>query len=177
MAIASGHLPSLEDFEQCGAEPDAAKRTPATAAEPDVRTALGWTPVQAGALTGFLAPPQAIPIANLRIAAIAAAKDPTGSRYRPAAVERYLLARSGGYCEVRGCNRRAVAAHHTNRFSFDPSHDPDQVVCVCHLHHGVAQGGLFRNESEDSSAWQLIGEGEEPLLGEADRQFLAIRGT
>lgn len=142
-----------------------------------VRTALGWTPVPAGALAGFLGPAKTIPLSNLRIAAIAAARRPPGSRYRPAAVERYLMARSGGYCEVRDCNRRAVAAHHVNRFAYDPSHDPDGLVSVCHLHHGAAQAGLFRNESQDPAAWEIIGEGERPVLGEADRQFLEIRGT
>ncbi len=142
-----------------------------------VRTALGWTPVPAGALAGFLSPAQAIPLDNLRIAAIAAAQKPTGSRYRPVAVERYLLARSGGYCEVAGCNRRAVATHHTNRFAFDPSHHPDHLACVCKMHHGGAHAGLFRNESTDTGAWELIEEGDEPQLSDADRKFLSQRGT
>lgn len=142
-----------------------------------VRTALGWTPLPAGATTGFLSPTEAIPLANLRLAAIAAAEKPTGSRYRPVAIDRYLLARSGGYCEVAGCNRRAAAAHHTNRFAFDRSHHPDHLVCVCQLHHGFAQGGLFRNEADDPSGWVLIEQDEDPAVTPADRQFLACRGT
>ncbi len=136
-----------------------------------IRTALGWVPVSDGAVAGFLSKGQPVPLENLRIAAIAASREVSGKRYRPAAVDRYLLARSGGYCEVNGCNRRAVAAHHSKRFAFDPSHHPDDLVCACPEHHGLAHKGLVRDESQDPLIWELLREGEFPELNSADLMY------
>ncbi|MBM3270469.1 MAG: HNH endonuclease [Candidatus Sericytochromatia bacterium] len=140
-----------------------------------VRTGAGWVPVADGCLAGFLTRGQAVPLGNLHVAAIAASRDVTGERYWPVAVERYLLARSGGYCEVGDCRRRAVAAHHRKRFAHDPSHHPDDLVCACGEHHGLAQNGRFRDESLDPAAWGTLAVGEEATLCEADRQFLEVR--
>jgi hypothetical protein len=140
-----------------------------------IRTASGWLPVADGSLTGFLSPAQAVPLANLRIAAIAAAEKASGGRYRPAAVDRYLLARSGGYCEIGTCKGRVVAAHHRNRYSFDPSHHPDAIVCVCAPHHGLPHGGEIEDERVDPQAWTVRQAECDSREMAADTQFQAHR--
>ncbi|MBM3267314.1 MAG: hypothetical protein FJZ01_06670 [Candidatus Sericytochromatia bacterium] len=151
-----------------------------------VRTALGWIPVPDGALTGFLSRTEAVPLADLRIAAVEAASRTRGSstrfgdpayprRHRPAAVNRYLLARSGGYCEVGQCPDRAIAAHHRQRFSFDPSHHPDVLVCVCRPHHGLPHQGEIANEWLDPHAWEVTRAGEPSREDVADVQFQVVR--
>lgn len=140
-----------------------------------IRTAIGWVPVAAGALAGFLDPGQPIPLANMRRAAIAAAAGASGSRYVPAAVERYIRARSGGYCEVGNCRRRLVDIHHKNRFAFDPSHHPDALVACCEVHHPSAHRGIIRNEHMPPASWEVIEEGEQPRMRTVDHQFQEYR--
>lgn len=139
-----------------------------------IRTALGWVPVAAGAVAGFLAQGQPIPLENLRIAAEAAASKASGTRHIPAAVERYLRVRSGGYCEVGDCGRAMVDIHHRRRYALDPSHHPDDLVAVCEVHHGLAHKGAVQDESVDPQSWRATALTEMRDFGAVDRTYSSV---
>ena len=141
-----------------------------------VRTAAGWLPVPDGAFDGFLSPCSVVPLANVRIAALAAADKATG-RHLPAAVDRYIRVRSGGYCEARDCHRPLAEIHHRKRHAFDPSHHPDDLVALCDLHHGSAHFGLIVNEDEAPGSWQILQEGQSPASSPVDLKVQQFRAA
>jgi hypothetical protein len=135
-------------------------------------TGAGWIPSAEGPLPVEGAPPaerkkiESTPpvyFAELRARALAAqirharkisAKVRAGQsltsddgRHIPVAIAEYLMARSGGLCEIRGCKWRVEHLHHCDPYSDHHRHDPDRMLAICtHCHDGihgelVAHGG------------------------------------
>lgn len=77
------------------------------------------------------------------------------SRNIPAKIKLYILKRSGGLCEFPSCNKKYDHLHHTNRYSSNKIHNPNQIVALCAAHHDLAHEGLIQNENEDMSNWKV----------------------
>jgi hypothetical protein len=79
-----------------------------------------------------------------------------------------VIARDLGLCQVPGCSRPAVHAHHMVFRSAGGSDDPSNLVSLCAAHHlhGVHMGWLkVFAESPDALRWQLgVRAGAVPLL-------------
>lgn len=78
-----------------------------------------------------------------------------GSRHVPKNIENYVLKRSNGKCEFPGCVKNYDHLHHTNRYSSDKTHDPDQLVALCESHHALAHRGLIDKEEESAENWKI----------------------
>lgn len=76
------------------------------------------------------------------------------SNHIPKNMHDYVLKRSHGKCEFPNCNKTYDHLHHTNRYSTDKTHDPDQIVALCEAHHDLAHKGLI-NEREKISNWDI----------------------
>ncbi len=70
------------------------------------------------------------------------------SHHIPKKINDYVLKRSHGKCEFPNCNKKYEHLHHTNRYSSNKIHDPDQIVALCEAHHDVAHKGLIENEND-----------------------------
>ena len=79
----------------------------------------------------------------------------TDSRHVPAAMERFVEARTSGLCSYPGCTKRATSIHHTQRFALEKVHDPDRLHLVCTAHERIAHGGLIENEEQSPENWRL----------------------
>lgn len=77
------------------------------------------------------------------------------SKHIPKNIESYVLKRSNGKCEFPNCNRNYDHLHHTNRYSSNKVHDPDQIVALCDAHHGLAHRGLIDCEEESPKNWKI----------------------
>ena len=93
--------------------------------------------------------------------------------WRPLLVERStphrrVLARDGGFCQVPGCSRPAVHAHHVVYRSRGGGDDPANLVSLCAAHHlhGVHAGTIrVRGTAPDALVWELgVGLGAVPLV-------------
>lgn len=73
----------------------------------------------------------------------------------PQRIKNYVLKRSDGQCEFPNCYKKHEHLHHTNRFSSDKTHDPDQVIALCRIHHDLAHHGLINNENQPPQTWQI----------------------
>jgi hypothetical protein len=59
------------------------------------------------------------------------------SRYVPRDVERALLERSGGRCEVPGCGRRGVQLAHVRRHKRGSGREVGDLLLLCPTHHAL----------------------------------------
>jgi hypothetical protein len=69
-----------------------------------------------------------------------------------------VLERDGGLCQVPGCSRAAVHAHHIVYRSRGGSDDPDNGVALCAAHHlhGVHRGFVrVRGVAPGQLGWEL----------------------
>lgn len=82
------------------------------------------------------------------------------SRYVPAVIRKYVLAKYNSRCAFPGCNRRYAELHHVGRFFFDDRHDPDGIVPLCESHHMLAHRGLIENENELPKNWRIRAEAD-----------------
>jgi len=62
----------------------------------------------------------------------------TESRYIPVKVKRVIEKEHGNKCSIRGCDKCAVAIHHTQPFAFSKIHDPRYLAPLCKEHHAIA---------------------------------------
>jgi hypothetical protein len=65
------------------------------------------------------------------------------TRTRPAEVDRHVLARSGGACEVPGCSRPGTTTHHWTPWASGGTHDPANLSRLCAAHASLADRGLL----------------------------------
>ncbi len=68
------------------------------------------------------------------------------------------VSRDGGACQVPGCSRAAVHAHHVIFRSAGGSDDESNLVSICAAHHlhGVHAGHVrVRGRAPDALTWQL----------------------
>ncbi len=79
----------------------------------------------------------------------------TNSKHIPAKISSYVWQRSHEQCEFPNCHKKAEHLHHTNRFSSDKIHDPDQIVALCKEHHDLAHRGLIENEDNITTTWKI----------------------
>jgi HNH endonuclease len=72
---------------------------------------------------------------------------------------RRVLARDGGFCQLPGCSRPAVHAHHVVYRSRGGGDDPANLVSLCAAHHlhGVHMGYIrVRGSAPDALSWALL---------------------
>ncbi|MFA6024756.1 MAG: hypothetical protein WC777_06210 [Candidatus Gracilibacteria bacterium] len=79
----------------------------------------------------------------------------TPSRHIPAAIQREVLARSGGLCAYPSCRRPATSLHHTQRWGLEKIHDPARLQAVCTGHERLVHLGLIEHEEEAPEQWRL----------------------
>jgi len=77
------------------------------------------------------------------------------SRYIPAKIKKYVLAKYNSKCVFPGCNKRYANFHHTGRFFFENGHDPDTLVPLCEAHHSLAHRGFIENENLSPRKWKV----------------------
>jgi hypothetical protein len=70
-------------------------------------------------------------------------------RHIPGAIEVYLLARSGGFCEILGCRNRVDHLHHIDAYSESHVHDPDRMLALCARCHDELHGELAVPDEAD----------------------------
>ncbi|MEK7126488.1 MAG: HNH endonuclease signature motif containing protein [Patescibacteria group bacterium] len=80
------------------------------------------------------------------------------SSHIPKKIQNYVLKRSHGKCEFPNCTRDYKHLHHTNRYSSNKIHDPDQIVALCEAHHDLAHRGLIDNEDQEINTWRILKE-------------------
>ncbi|MFL5301087.1 MAG: HNH endonuclease, partial [Anaeromyxobacteraceae bacterium] len=77
---------------------------------------------------------------------------------RPRTAEARAIARDGGVCQVPGCSRGAVHAHHVQYRSRGGGDEAENLTALCAAHHlvGVHRGYLrVRGEAPHRLTWQL----------------------
>jgi len=73
-------------------------------------------------------------------------------------VQKRVLARDRGLCQVPGCSRAAAHAHHVQFRSLGGGDEPENLVSLCAAHHlhGVHRGWVrVRGHAPDGLRWQL----------------------
>ena len=69
------------------------------------------------------------------------------TRTIPPAVRRRVLGRAKGRCEVPQCrNKLHLDVHHIHPRVLGGTHDPAQLVCICHGHHRAVHRGYLAVE-------------------------------
>ncbi len=69
---------------------------------------------------------------------------PRAKQSIPPAMRRSVVRRDGGRCRVPGCtNRLWNDLHHIRPRAEGGAHDPDNVICLCRVHHALAHRGLL----------------------------------
>jgi len=79
---------------------------------------------------------------------------------------RRVLARDGGRCQVPGCSRAALHAHHVLYRSRGGGDEEENLVAMCAAHHlhGVHRGYVrVRGRAPDGLRWQLGVRGAAPV--------------
>jgi len=79
----------------------------------------------------------------------------TESRHIPKEISDYVIKCSNGKCEFPNCGKKYDHLHHTNRFSSNRVHDPDQIIALCEAHHSLAHRGMIANEDKAIENWVL----------------------
>jgi hypothetical protein len=77
---------------------------------------------------------------------------------RPRTAEALAIARDGGLCQVPGCCRAAVHAHHVQYRSRGGGDEAENLTALCAAHHlvGVHRGYLrVRGEAPHGLSWRL----------------------
>ncbi len=94
-----------------------------------------------------------------------------GIRQRRMTLQRRVLERDGGLCQVPGCSRAAVHAHHVQWRSRGGGDEAENLVSLCAGHHlhGIHRGYIrVTGRAPDALVWEL---GEEAVRrGEAVRR-------
>ena len=73
-------------------------------------------------------------------------------------LQKKILERDRGLCQVPGCSRAAAHAHHIEFRSAGGSDDPSNIVSLCAAHHlhGVHKGWIrVRGVAPDRLVWEL----------------------
>jgi hypothetical protein len=73
-------------------------------------------------------------------------------------VQRRVLKRDKGFCQVSGCSRAAAHAHHIMPRARGGSDDPSNLVslCVAHHLHGVHDGHIrVSGKAPDQLCWEF----------------------
>ncbi len=60
------------------------------------------------------------------------------TRYIPARVRNIITQEYGTKCAKTGCTRPSQELHHTARYAFTKSHDPNLIAPLCKEHHQIA---------------------------------------
>ncbi|HQR28935.1 MAG TPA: HNH endonuclease signature motif containing protein, partial [Anaeromyxobacteraceae bacterium] len=87
-----------------------------------------------------------------------------GLRSRKSTPQRRAIERDGGYCQVPGCSRAAVHAHHVVWRSRGGEDEEGNLVSLCAGHHlhGIHRGYVrVSGRAPDGLVWEL---GEEPRV-------------
>jgi hypothetical protein len=77
---------------------------------------------------------------------------------RRTTVQKEVLARGSGFCQVPGCSRAATHAHHVLFRSMGGGDEPENLVGLCTAHHlhGVHMGWIrVRGRAPDQLRWEL----------------------
>ena len=77
------------------------------------------------------------------------------SRYIPAKIKSYALAKTNGACAFPSCYKPYEILHHTDGFALTHSHNPDKLVPLCRAHERLAHLGLIENENKPPSGWRM----------------------
>lgn len=77
------------------------------------------------------------------------------SRKEPAAIKKYVLAKTNSTCAFPGCTKPCRTIHHAERFALSQKHDPDTLVPLCQEHHDLAHLGLIENEEKPPQFWKI----------------------
>lgn len=80
----------------------------------------------------------------------------TPSRYIPAKIERFVIERSRGVCEVGSCKQQYTILHHVQRFASEQVHDPDRIIALCTAHERLVHLGLIEDESIAPRKWKVL---------------------
>ena len=94
---------------------------------------------------------------------------------------RFVLARQGSRCAVRGCLGELADEHHLDAFAVERKSDPDRVFLICREHHDAVHAGLIANPGESPDRWRvrqrwIEGEVGDQRLAEVNRQVQRHRG-
>jgi len=79
----------------------------------------------------------------------------TASRPVPAAMSRFVYARTNGLCAFPKCLKKATSLHHTQRWALEKVHDPSRLHAVCTEHERLAHHGLIENEEGPPHTWRI----------------------
>jgi hypothetical protein len=77
------------------------------------------------------------------------------SRPIPAAISKYVVAKTNGTCAFPCCYKPYEILHHTDRFAMYHIHDPDKIFPLCEAHERLAHLGLIENENQTPKYWKL----------------------
>ncbi len=82
----------------------------------------------------------------------------TESRHIPAAIERYVIERARGTCELRTCTKKYAILHHIQRFALEKTHDPSRIIALCKPHERMVHLGLIEDEHIQPRDWSIAKE-------------------
>jgi hypothetical protein len=109
-----------------------------------LKTCRGEVPITSADLAGRTPACAPIDLAKDRAQVAAAlAREHGPTKRRPARVDRHVLARSGGACELSGCGRPGTGTHHWVPRAAKGTHHPDNLSRLCAAHMGLADRGLL----------------------------------
>lgn len=91
----------------------------------------------------------------------------TLSRHIPVAIERFVVERSRGICEVGACRKTYTILHHVQRFASEKVHDPDRIIALCTAHERLVHLGLIEDESIAPRQWKILEEADR-----SDKKYL-----
>jgi hypothetical protein len=83
-----------------------------------------------------------------------------GIRERRMTPQRRAIERDQGFCQVPGCSRAAVHAHHVTWRSRGGGDEPENLVSLCAGHHlyGIHRGYIrVSGRAPDGLVWELAG--------------------
>ncbi len=115
-----------------------------------------------------------------KLAASRKAGEPMGGgegRHIPAAIEIYVMARSGGLCEREGCRGKVEHFHHCDPFSEHHTHDPDRMLAICRACHDGYHGGLVVPDRSDPRIWLPVSTGRPVERTKVDEACLAAKAS
>ncbi len=94
----------------------------------------------------------------------------TESRHIPTSIQRFVIARSRGVCEVGTCAKKYEIWHHTQRFAAEQTHDPDRIIALCTQHERLVHLGLIEDEYIKPREWKIVDEPDKN-----DKKYLVDR--
>lgn len=84
----------------------------------------------------------------------------TESRHIPVAIERFVIERARGMCELRTCTKQYEILHHIQRFALEKTHDPARIVALCKPHERMVHLGLIEDEYILPREWKIVEEAD-----------------